>query len=157
MDKDLKYSRSLKGLVSIIYKIQLLSSKRRKHPEPIYSRDSFILWCMENSKFLKLYKDWEDSGFDPKKKPSIDRKIDALPYSFDNIDCCTWDENRTKGNKANAIVTSKKVTAYLQNEAVGTYNSISEASTELHIERVNIRAVCNGKRKTAGGLTFSLD
>ena len=156
MNKDVQYSRSLKGLIGIIYKTQILTSKKRGHKLPTYSKVEFINWCESDPAFIRLYKEWVASNFEPKLKPSIGRLNDEISYSIDNIQSTTWDYNRTKGNRAKALSTSKKVSQLnLKGQLVQKYKSITEASNKLGIDRANISAVISGRRKTTGGFIFN--
>lgn len=89
------YDKTEKGVIRIIYKTQKGNSKRRGHIPPTYSKDELKTFLYENG-FKNLYNNWVNSGYDKKKKPSVDRLDDFKGYSLDNISLVTWEENKNK-------------------------------------------------------------
>ena len=87
------YDKTEKGVVRVIYKTQVKSSKARKMELPNYTKQELKEWLYENN-FKSLYDNWVSSGFNKNKKPSIDRLDDFKPYSFENIRLVTWAENK---------------------------------------------------------------
>ena len=72
---------------------------------------------------------------------------------LDDKGCCVEPENisvKTKGeNRKIAIIQLGK-----NNNQIKIFDSIKDASKELHIPKGDICSVCKGKRKTAGGFKF---
>lgn len=91
-ENDADYGRTEKGVIRVIYKTQRRNSKIRKMPLPNYSKKELKDWLYSND-FKRLYDNWVDSGFKKETKPSIDRRDDFKPYSFDNIRLVTWANN----------------------------------------------------------------
>jgi len=89
------YSKTEKGVVRVIYKTQVKSSKIRGHNEVPYTKQELSEWMYKNG-FKELYEDWVKSGFQKDMKPSCDRLDDFNGYSFDNMRLVTWKENREK-------------------------------------------------------------
>ena len=83
--RRLERDRTRSGLIKRIYKDQIKSSKKRSHVGPSYTLDELISFCMSSSDFLRLYRDWRNSGYEKMLSPSIDRRDDYEPYSIDNI------------------------------------------------------------------------
>lgn len=66
----------------------------------ILSKDEWVIWCSKNmNKFMRLYRKWQESGFDNKLSPSIDRIDNKLGYLSGNMQWLTQSENAKKGNK----------------------------------------------------------
>lgn len=91
----LKYDKTEKGVIRVIYKAQKCNSKRRKLDFPSYSKNDFSVWLYDNG-FKLLYDNWVFSGYLKDLKPSVDRFNDYKPYSLDNIRLVVWKENREK-------------------------------------------------------------
>lgn len=63
-------------------------------------KNDWIIWCNENMyKFMKLYKQWQDSGYKQAFSPSIDRINNNLGYLPNNMQWLTLGQNAKKGNK----------------------------------------------------------
>lgn len=87
------YDITEKGVIRVIYKAQVSSSKKRGHGKVPYSKAELGIWLYANG-FKHLYDDWISSGMKKGLKPSVDRIDDFKGYSFDNIKLGTWDQNR---------------------------------------------------------------
>jgi len=156
----LAYSRTIEGLLSQIHGDQRASSKRRKHPMPNYAREELSVWMHENG-LEALYKDWVASGYEKDKKPSTDR-IDSLkPYTFDNLELVTWEENKRRADedRKNGVGTNGKICKpvyqyTLEGDLVAEYRSTAEAERVTGIINSGISKVANGKGNTAGGFTW---
>jgi hypothetical protein len=79
-----------------MYQTQKASSKKRGHELPMYTKEELQTWLLQQPHFDTLYNDWEKSNFDKWLKPSIDRLDDYKPYTLDNIQLMTWQENCEK-------------------------------------------------------------
>jgi hypothetical protein len=90
-----KHSKS--SFIYKVYSTQKSSSKERGRVPPNYTRDELVSWFKGQGKFHVLYKAWQESGFDQKLSPSCDRINSKKPYSLDNIQLMTWEENNFKG------------------------------------------------------------
>mgnify|MGYP002640398744 CR=1 FL=1 len=86
------YDKTEKGVIRVIYKTQRRNSESRKMLPPSYSKEELKDWLYSND-FKRLYDEWVDSGFKKEIKPSVDRRDDFKPYSFDNIRLVTWADN----------------------------------------------------------------
>lgn len=148
------------GVIYKLYKDSLYSCKKRKLEPPLYTHYELIDWMYENG-FKAIYDKWVESGYDTTLKPSLDRLDDYKTYSFDNIRLITWGENRAKGHqqrregigKHGALC--KAVDCYKDGELIATYISAAKAAEELSLDHTNITKVCNGKRQSCGGYTFT--
>lgn len=91
-DNTTDYGLTEKGVIRVIYKTQRGNSIVRKMEPPEYSKKDLKLWLYENN-FKELFDNWVKSNYDKKSKPSIDRMDDFKPYSLDNIQLGTWQDN----------------------------------------------------------------
>ena len=143
---QVKYAKTKKGLSTVIYSGQVKHSLERNHPKPSYTKEEFREWLFKNSNFDELYDNWVISDYNKWMKPSVDRIDDSKGYSFDNIRLVTWRENSNNFYKKN----DKNVEQYdIYGNFINEFESISIAIKYTGI--YNIKAVCLGKRNTAGG------
>jgi len=92
-DNSADYDKTEKGVIRVIYKTQVGSSKKRGHGAVPYSKSELKEWLYRNG-FKELFDEWVSSGFDKDLKPSVDRLDDLKGYSFSNIRLVTWKKNR---------------------------------------------------------------
>lgn len=98
LDRD----RTKEGLLSKIYRMQKTSSKRRGHDKPNYSKENFIKFASSLSRFHELHKVWIESGYKTELIPSFDRVDSNKPYTLDNLQVITWEQNCAKGRDEHA-------------------------------------------------------
>lgn len=69
--------------------------------KPFLSKDEWEEWCQKTyPTFMSLYTAWQDSGFQQKYSPSIDRIDSTKGYTKDNIQWLTHSANCHKYNKS---------------------------------------------------------
>jgi len=152
------YTKTIDGLITRIYSSQKSNSKSRGMVNPLYSKIELKDWLFRQNNFIKLYKNWQDNDYVKEKKPSVDRLIDNLPYSLDNIRLVTWKENESSARKDMKVGLLKagiglKPIAQLDkdNNHLADFISISDAERKTNIPHQNIIKCLKGKRNTAGG------
>ena len=64
----------------------------------LLSRDDFYAWANESKQFHALFKEWEESAYDRKKTPSVDRIDSAKGYCIKNMEWVTHSENSRRGS-----------------------------------------------------------
>ena len=151
--------RTKRGSIVGIINKQRKSSKTRGHPEPAYTNQELIDWCMNQDVFHVLHAAWIESDYDIWLKPSIDRLEDNLGYTFDNIKIVTWKENNDKshrdtrsGKLRNQL---KPIAQYsLDGTHIADHISASEAARTIKFYQANISKACNKQAKTAGGFLW---
>lgn len=149
-DRNKRYCRSLDGVVSKIYAAQKRTSKTRGHSPPQYSKLELYQW-MKNNCYVTMHSAWVDSGYSSKLIPSVDRIKDHKPYTLDNIQLLTWEENNSKPQPAKF----KPVIQRLLNlDFKAEFNSLAEAFKETEIAITAISKCCNGHQQTAGGYVW---
>lgn len=152
-----KDGRTEKGVIRVIYKTQVESSKKRGHNLPSYNKAELSSWMYSNG-FKELYKKWENGGYLKSQKPSVDRINDFKPYSFDNIILTTWEKNAVhqyediiKGIGTGGKRCKRVIQISLDGKKVNTFHSQAEAFRQTGINNKNISACCKGKMFSAGG------
>lgn len=146
-------NRSLRGLICQRYARQKKSSNKREHDKPAYTIEELVSWCFKQDLYFKLFDNWVYSDYDTNLSPSIDRIDSNLPYTLDNIQLMTWQENKHKGYEEAKVNSGFRVAQYdLDANFIQEFISAREASrcTKIH----HISAVCAGTRKTAGGFKW---
>ena len=155
--KNLKSSRTKKGVVRTIYASQKLNSSRRGHGKPSYTKQELSDWLYSQPSFHAIYDLWKNNGYPKDLKPSVDRLNDEIGYSLSNIQLMTWGENNRKYAKQKVLGIAKKSDnkPVIQLEKDGTfvaeYHSAHEAHRQTGIDFSKICAVCRGDRITTGG------
>lgn len=135
---------SFDGVITATYSNQRGNSKRRNDIMPTYTRNELHKWCISDTKYMTLFNDWIESGYEKDLKPSIDRLDDYKGYSFDNIQVMTWKENNNRYDQdiKNGINTKRcrAIKRISKDGEVVEYYSVSEAI------RQNGRYVIDGLR-----------
>lgn len=158
-----EFFRTKDGLAVGIYNRQKQTSKHRNHLPPFYIKQELKDWLFSQDLFHKLYKNWVKFGYNKWLIPSVDRKNDNLPYSFDNIQLMTWKQNKDKshedtrsGKLIHGAKPHKPVLQYdKQGNFIAEYVSGSQAERETGIGQSRISATCRNKQKTAGGYKWN--
>ena len=132
-----------------MYASQVLSSKRRGHPAPGYTREEFVSWVLSQQNWKKLWETYQQKQHDKNYAPSVDRVNSNLPYLFNNIELVCWDENNIRGNKdtksGHKQTQHKPVVAYtLDGKKVAEYVSLHEAARNTGTQVTNIQRVADG-------------
>jgi len=145
------YRRTVKGLITIVYNTQVMKSKERGHPIPSYTKQELSNWIETRPNFHALYDTWVFSGYDTSLKPSCDRLKNNLPYSLDNLQLVTWNENNKNGHisKSKPVIgTHKKTKEHIE------FYSIMEAARQTEISQSSISNCCLCNLKSAGGYVW---
>jgi len=157
---SLDISRTKEGLINKIHSSQAQNSKKRGHVKPNYTSKELKVW-LKDTNFDTLYDEWVASDYDTMKIPSCDRLDDSKPYTFDNIQVITWEENKYKNyenRKAgiNREGMSPVISTNISTKVVTEYYSINNASRITGAPSKGISECCHGKnsRKTSGGFTW---
>jgi len=140
-----------------MYSNQKSTSKRRGHMPPSYTKNTFRRWCMKQPVYHELHADWVASDYSRLLAPSCDRINDYKPYTLDNLQLMTWNENKLKGesDRKNGILITSQMRAVNQYKLDGTfvreYHSVNEAGRRASGD---IIACCKGRVKSAGGFKW---
>lgn len=150
-----RYRKTKKGVITNLYQKIKERSIKKGMPLPSFTLNDLHVWCMKQKEFHELFFRWQIGGYIKKLKPSIDRKNPFKPYSFDNMQLMTAQENREKGDREKLLLWGKPISQHsLDGMVIGIYGSIKEASRATGINRNNISSVACGKRNQAGGFVW---
>lgn len=161
-DEDrLTRDRTEIGVIKGFLRDQRTRSKKRGHKMPTYTFDELSKWVLNNPKWNTLLEKWEESNYETKHKPSIDRKDNTRGYSFDNIQLITWEDNfkNAKNDQKNGVLNSGNelrpvIKLSLNGEYISEYISVRGAGRENKINYQLIYRVCKGRRKSTGGFKW---
>lgn len=99
-----KYEKTEKGFTMRIYRNMLsriTGVQKAKHHlyegKELLNKSEFYEWARDNEQFIKLFMDYQQSGFDRKLAPSVDRIDSSKGYTLDNIEWVTHSENSRRG------------------------------------------------------------
>jgi len=155
--KVLKYSRTTKGLVTAIYSQQRRNSRKRNHPNPTYTNKQLYEWIVLQPNFNTTYNNWVNSNYETNLRPSCDRIKSILPYTLNNLQLVTWEENNNNAKeerKKGKLITSqcKAIigTSIKTKESVEFYSTM-QAERELGVSNSSITQTCKGNVRQAGG------
>ena len=144
------YLQSKEGLIIKMHSNQRAKSKQRNHPQPSYSKEELLNWCLNQPIFHTMYANWVNSNYDTNYIPTCDRLDDYKPYSLNNIQLQTYQENISKyyRDSQNGLNTknAKAVSCFdLEGNWVADYHSISATAKAFNTSPANIRNVCEAK------------
>ncbi|MEX0595740.1 MAG: hypothetical protein WD512_04500 [Candidatus Paceibacterota bacterium] len=88
--------RNMKSRVTGIQKAKYYLYKGKS----LLSKSSFYDWAKNSKEFHDLFEIWEQSGYNQKLTPSVDRIDSSLGYTLVNMQWLTHSENSLKGNIA---------------------------------------------------------
>jgi hypothetical protein len=91
--------RCYRNMMSRILGIQKDKSHLYKGKE-LLSKEDFYIWAKSSKIFDVLFKNWEDSGYNRKLTPSVDRKDSSIGYVQNNMEWVTHSENSRRGAKS---------------------------------------------------------
>ncbi len=147
------------GLAKKIYQHQVSSSKKRGMDNPHYDSKYLVKMLCSDKLYLRLFKEWKESGYDKRLTPSVDRIHNDKTYMKDNIRVMTWNENKMlfEADRRAGYTTSqsKSVEMYsAEKELLAIFPSVGFASRETDICATNISSCCRGTALTAGGYVW---
>ena len=103
MNAKKAYEKTKQGFLMRLYhnmqsRVKGIQKNHAKYYEglPIIEKKTFYFWAMKSIKFHKLFYEWQQSGYDRKLVPSIDRKDNTKGYTIENIQFLTLSNNCKK-------------------------------------------------------------
>ena len=100
----LKYERTKGGKLMRCYRnmeSRILGIQSAKHHlyrgKELLSREEFYEWAMASHEFHRLFREWEESGYQMRLAPSVDRIDSQRGYTPDNMQWVTHSENSRRG------------------------------------------------------------
>lgn len=156
-----RFTRSVPGLAKALYANQKAKSIKRGHIPPRYTETELLNWIEAQPTFQHFYDAWVLSDYSSDLKPSVDRINDYKPYSLDNIQLTTWEQNNKRGrsdvknginNKPNLAVDMLD----MEGNFLERFHSVSDAARRFDGIPTNIIGAINQRnitRKKADGST----
>lgn len=89
--------RSYRNMQSRVTGVQKQKFHLYKGKE-LLERDLFYSWSLNSDTFNKLFKEWEQSGYERKLTPSVDRIDSNKGYVLGNMEWVTHSENSRRGS-----------------------------------------------------------
>ena len=145
-----KFRETPKGVLTNMY------HKMKSRREVEFTLNEFHERFLDDKKFLRLHKEWIESGKNKLKKPSLDRISNKKDYTVNNTHMITWAENR---NKQVMECRSRKgaVIQYLNGEEIARFRSQKEAANKTGLSQGNLSMHMSGKRQHVSGFTFKFE
>ena len=154
-----KLRRTKEGFAVKAYGTQIRNSNHRGHPLPSYTKEEFRDWLFGQEKFHVLHKKWVESDYDTSIIPSVDRKDDYKPYTFDNIQLMTWGDNLKKFHRDLSLGLNRKplravIQMDLHGNVIAEHYSVREAERRTGVRNSGINVCCRGKYTQSGGFKW---
>ena len=99
-----KYEKTKNGFLMRLYRnmnSRINGVQKQKHHlykgKYLLPKDVFYTWAKSSSEFHSLFANWEQSGYERKLSPSVDRIDSSRGYHLDNIEWVTHSENSRRG------------------------------------------------------------
>ena len=143
LENTARWRKTKRGLLTNLY------HKMRERHTVWFDRISLYEFA-DCKKFNRLFKEWENAGYDKQLKPSIDRISNKKEYTIDNIQWLTWAENRYKQTMERRS-RKGKVAQILGDKTVKVFASQREAVRETGLSQSQMSKVLNNKGITCGG------
>ena len=99
-----KYEKTKKGFLVRMYRnMKSRTAGIQKKKAHLYEgltlldKELFYDWALSSDEFHQMFKDWEDSGYDRRLTPTVDRIDSSIGYELHNMQWLTHSENSRKG------------------------------------------------------------
>ena len=128
-------------------------SRRVKTPDPsrpnyvgkeICTKEEFVAKFAKSEEFLSLFKNWQDSGFQRREAPSIDRIDNSGGYTLDNMQFIKHVENTNKDVKRRPVIDENGI----------RYESLHDCSRKLNRSPSTVLEAIQLCTKVAGVKVF---
>jgi len=104
-----KYEKTKKGFLVRMYRnmqsrvtgVQSKKAHLYKGKE-LLNRDEFYKWALDSPLFHSMFDIWEDSDYDRKLTPTVDREDTTMGYLLSNMRWLTHSENSRLGSLSQA-------------------------------------------------------
>lgn len=104
-----KYEKTLNGFLMRMYRnMQSRVEGVQKAKAHLYAgkellpREDFYAFAKNSVEFAELFKEYEDSGYDRKLAPTVDRVDSSIGYVLSNMEWVTHSENSRRGSLSQA-------------------------------------------------------
>ena len=146
IENTAKWRKTKRGLITNLY------GKLKERNEVTFTLN-YLHDFSNCKKFDRLFLEWEKSGYEKLKKPTIDRINNKYGYSERNIQWLSWGDNRYKQTMERR---SRKgvVIQLLNGIEVARFKSQKECVLKTGLTQSNISMVLSGKRNHVSVYTF---
>lgn len=100
-----KYEKTKKGFLMRLYRnMKSRIEGVQKAKFHLYAgcsllpKETFYEWSLASEVFHQLFEEWEQSGYERKLAPSVDRVDSFRGYELDNMEWVTMSENSRRGS-----------------------------------------------------------
>lgn len=156
-----KYEKTKKGFLMRLYrniKSRITGVQKEKfylyEGKAILDKQVFYEWALNNGEFHRLFKEYEDSGYDRRLAPSVDRLKSEFGYELSNMEFVTHSVNSSRG--ASSVKKKKRVAAFKDGKFIEEFESLTACSKYIETSVGHISYVISGKLKHIKGYTFKL-
>lgn len=143
-----KYRRTPKGLLTNSY------AKQQNRREVHYTLEQLHEKFLNDKRFLRVFKEWEKSGYNLQFQPTIDRIDCKKDYFLNNIQILTWAENRYKQRMELKVIRARKIEMMQGEKIIRTFKSVTDATIQTGLHQSGISSCVTGVQKTTGGYSF---
>lgn len=102
-----RYEKTPNGFLMRIYRNMKSRiegiQKQKQHlylEKELLPKEEFYAWAKQHSDFLKMFYTWENSNYDRKLTPTVDRIESSAGYTLDNMQWLTHSQNSSKGARS---------------------------------------------------------
>lgn len=103
-----RYEKTKKGFLMRLYrnmKSRVNGTQKMKYHlykgKELLPKDEFYEWASKNGDFHRLFSEYEESKYDRKLAPSVDRIDSSKGYELNNMEFVTMSENSRRGSVNN--------------------------------------------------------
>lgn len=151
LENTAQYRKTPKGVLTNMY-----NHMKTRHATK-FTLLEFHQLFLADRRFLRLFKEWEKSGYQKQFKPSLDRIDYKNGYEVGNIQMLSWAENHYKQRMELKRVRARKVYQIFGAKVVRVFNSQREAVLATGLNQGLMSMVLNGVRKHTGGYKWSYE
>jgi len=147
------YYKTFEGRIKKMYETARTRTNQRGYKGTFISLDDFLEFARNDRTYKKLYKQWEESGFDPRLTPTLDRISHKKGYVKNNLQFLTFHDNQVKGNyehnKKPGEYRRQKITLIKGNEKKD-FISMTEVAKFFGVHTSTVTRAIQKKSKISG-------
>ena len=157
MNATQKFRKTKKGVLTNLYNKMKERAIKRGMNIPDFTLSEFHSIYLEDSKFNRLFAEWELSGYDTLKKPSVDRINNKLSYTLKNINFMSWADNRFKQSMERRVRGKHNILMKKDGVIINNFKSVREAVKKTGLNQSGISSCLSGRYITTGGFNFEYE
>ncbi len=154
-----EYYRSKEGVVRMAYGNMRSHSTRKGFKAPDFLFNDLLAFALKRAIFHELYALWS-IDYDIELKPSFDNLAPGTPYSLDNLEIVTFNENKRRGGnkeyKPKQFMASKVVYQFtLEGTFIKGHLGLLTAADAVGASKSAIANCVTGKSKSSFGFIWT--